>query len=87
MEEQLRESINTPNQSMSSDINLQVFADLDAAGVEVLFPMHDAIYAQAPEGRVSVIIKTIKSTMESVLDSPVPFRADVKCGPNWAQIG
>jgi DNA polymerase-1 len=87
VEEQLREAINAPNQGMSSDMNLSAFAELEARGIETLFPLHDAIYAQAPEDKVERAVRLIKEVMESQLKGPVQFRVDVKMGPNWASLG
>lgn len=87
LEEQLREAINTPNQGMSSDINLAAFEELDRRGFAMLFPFHDAIYLQVPETQVEIAAKQVKSVMANVIQSPVPFRADVKWGTTWATLG
>jgi len=87
IEDQLREAINAPNQGMSSDMNLAAFAEVEARGIQTLFPFHDAIYAQAREGEEEKVARTIKDVMESVLPGPVRFEADVKTGPNWAALG
>jgi DNA polymerase-1 len=87
IEEQLREAINSPNQGMSSDINLAAFAALDARGFDMLFPMHDAIYLQVPESGVDGAVKQIRAVMENVITSPVDFRADIKAGYTWAHLG
>jgi len=87
LEEQLREAINVPNQGMSSDINLAAFAELDSRGLNMLFPFHDAVYLQAPESQVEKVTKQVKATMANVIQSPVPFRADVKWGHTWAHLG
>ena len=87
IEDQLRESINAPNQGMSSDMNLAAFAEVEARGIQTLFPFHDAIYAQARVGEEEKVARTIKNVMEGVLPGPVQFEADVKTGPNWASLG
>ena len=87
IDEQLRESINFPNQAMSSDVNLAAFAELESMGIETLFPFHDAVYAQAPEAKADSVSRSSKSVMEAVLPGPVKFEAEVKVGPNWAQLG
>src|SRR5690606_33105760 len=78
VQDQLREAINFPNQGHASDVNLEAFTRLEAQGVQVLFPVHDAIYAQAPEDRAERVARQVKETMESILVSPVNFEAQVK---------
>jgi DNA polymerase I len=85
-ESQLREAINTPNQGMSSDMNLAAFTKLEESGYQTLFPFHDAVYLQVPEERADRASKAVKTVMETILDSPVPFRADVKVGTDWASL-
>lgn len=86
-EQQLREAINMPNQGMATDMNLAAFTYLYEAGVDVLFPFHDAVYAQAPEDQAERRVELIREVMENVLEnSPVPFRVDVKTGCNWAEL-
>jgi len=87
IEDQLRESINAPNQGMSSDVNLSAFAELESQGVQTLFPFHDAIYVQAPESEAERTAKLVKSVMEAAIPGAVRFEADVKSGLNWAALG
>lgn len=84
--EQERESINFPNQAMATDMNLAAFTELEEAGVQTLFPMHDAVYAQARHEEAERVSRLIKQTMEGIIQGVVPFRADVKTGPNWAAL-
>jgi DNA polymerase I len=87
VEDQLREGINFPNQAMASDANLAAFAECESRGIQTLFPLHDAIYAQAPEDRVERVARDIKAVMEAVLPGAVHFEAELKTGPNWARLG
>lgn len=87
IDNQLREAINAPNQGMSSDMNLAAFAEVEARGIQTLFPFHDAIYAQARDEDVEKAANVIKNVMESVLPGPVRFEADVKTGRDWASLG
>ena len=86
-EEQLRESINSPIQGMSSDMTLAAFTKLTEDGYETLFPLHDAVYLQAREDDVDAAMAAVRQTMEGVLVGPVPFRCDVKSGPDWSKLG
>jgi DNA polymerase I len=86
-EEQLRESINSPIQGMSSDMTLAAFTQLTEAHYQTLFPLHDAIYLQEREDKVASTMEFVKKTMEGVLTGPVPFRCDVKSGPDWSKLG
>lgn len=87
IDDQLREAINAPNQGMSSDVNLAAFAELETRGIQTLFPFHDAVYAQAPVAEAERVAATIKSVMEGAVRGPVQFEAEVKIGPNWADLG
>jgi DNA polymerase I-like protein with 3'-5' exonuclease and polymerase domains len=86
-EEQLRESINSPIQGMSSDMTLAAFTQLTEMMYETLFPLHDAVYLQVTEGEVDKAVKVVRETLEGVLKGPVPFRCDVKSGPDWSKLG
>lgn len=86
IEDQLRQGINFPTQGMSSDVNLEAFSRVEARGIETLFPVHDAIYAQAPIDQVDRVAEEVKRVMESVLPSPVRFEADVHVGETWADL-
>jgi DNA polymerase I-like protein with 3'-5' exonuclease and polymerase domains len=72
---------------MSSDVTLSVFAELEARGIQTLFPFHDAVYVQAREDEVQRVAATVKTVMEGAVKGPVQFEADVKTGPNWAALG
>ena len=87
IEDQLRESINAPNQGMASDLTLAAFAEIESRGIQTLFPFHDAVYAQAPTLEAPRVVSTMKSVMENLLRGPVRFEAEVKTGPNWAELG
>lgn len=84
--EQMREAINFPMQAMATDMNLAAFTAMEEAGLLTLFPFHDACYLQAPEDKAETVARQVKSIMESILPGPVPFRADVKVGRNWAEL-
>lgn len=84
--EQEREAINFPNQAMATDMNLAAFTQMELAGLQTLFPMHDACYLQAPEDKAEAVAKQVVEIMENILQGPVPFRADVKIGRSWADL-
>jgi DNA polymerase-1 len=86
-EEQLRESINSPIQGMSSDMTIAAFAQLTQEGYQTLFPLHDAVYLQVTGEEVDKAMKVVRQTMEGILRGPVPFRCDVKSGPDWSKLG
>lgn len=87
LEAQLREGINSPNQGMSTDMNQAAFAELEARGYQTLFPFHDAVYLQSPEDEAERVMVDVVRVMEAVLPGPVPFRADVKSGKSWSELG
>lgn len=84
--EQEREAINQPNQAMATDMNLAAFTALEEAGVQTLFPMHDAIYAQEREDKVESTAEFVRRTMEGVIQGVVPFRSEVNIGSTWAEL-
>ena len=84
--EQERAAINSPNQSMSSDMNLLAFSICEQRGYQTLFPFHDAIYIQAPEDNSERQAQSVKEIMEGILTDKMPFRADAKIGRNWAEL-
>ena len=86
-EEQLRQAINTPIQSHASDMTLRAFAGAENGGLETLFPLHDAIYIQAPEDKAEKAAQELKKIMERVITGHVEFTADVKIGESWAALG
>ena len=86
-EEQLRESTNSPIQGMSSDMTLAAFTQLEQEGYQTLFPLHDAVYLQVPEDQTQQAMARVKHVMESIVNGPVPFRADVKAGRDWGSLG
>lgn len=85
--DQLREAINFPIQSMATDMNLAAFAELEALGLQTLFPFHDATYVQAPEREVQETKRIMRRVMTNVLSSPVKWKVDIKAGKNWAALG
>lgn len=85
-EEQRRESVNMPNQGMSTDMNAEAFARLEEQGYQTLFPVHDAIHLQEREDDAERTMAVVKETMEGVLSSRVRFTAEVKMGRNWAEV-
>lgn len=84
---QYRESTNMPIQGMATDMNLKAYSTMYQKGIDVLFPFHDAVYAQALEGTEDIVAQQIQEIMESSLPGPVPFRADVKVGEHWGALG
>lgn len=85
-EDQLREAINFEIQGHSTDMNLAAFTRIERLGIQTLFPLHDAIYAQAPHEEAEQAMTIIKTKMESIIEAPIVFAADVKSGPNWAHL-
>ena len=84
--EQEREAVNFPNQGTATDMNLFAFTQMEEQGLQTLFPMHDACYLQEREDRAETTARRAVSIMESIIDGPVPFRADVKMGYSWADL-
>jgi len=87
-----RTAINTPIQGGTADIIKKAMVDL-ARDVLPCFPrammtlhVHDELLFEAPEGELRALAPEVKRTMEEVVPLRVPLRADLRLGPNWADM-
>jgi len=83
------QAVNTPIQSLASDINLLALHELHAALKQrdlgyVLFPVHDSIELELRTERLDEGLRLVKAVMEGVVpDSPIAFPVDIEFGPSW----
>lgn len=81
-----RQAVNTPVQSVASDICLDAFsrlsAILDPDEARLLSIVHDAILIEVREDRTKQVAKQVKELMEKppIDTRGVPFKVDVKVG-------
>lgn len=81
-----RQAVNTPVQSVASDICLDAFcrlsANIDPNEARTLSIVHDAVLIEVREDRADAIAKQVKEIMENppIETQGVPFKVDVKVG-------
>ncbi|MDQ7842527.1 MAG: DNA polymerase I [Armatimonadota bacterium] len=87
-----RTAINTPIQGGTADIIKKAMVDL-ARDVLPRFPrammtlhVHDELLFEAPEAELRALAPEVKRTMEGAFPLRVPLRADLRLGPNWADM-
>lgn len=92
-----RQAMNTPIQSVASDICLSAFSRLvmrlDPDIARPLFPIHDSILFEVDAHHIEPVARIVREEMQINLPSVVleanrgldiPFTVDVKAGPTWA---
>lgn len=92
-EEIERQAVNTPVQSLASDIALSALIRLDKrirsgdlGGTRLLLTVHDSVLLETAEDATE-IAKLVKEEMERpVLDDWLAFPADVKIGERWGDL-
>ena len=86
-----RMALNAPIQGSAADVfklgMLRVDAALRASGLDcqMLLTVHDELVFEVAEAQVEEGAALVKSEMESAYPLRVPLRADIGCGPNWAE--
>jgi DNA polymerase I-like protein with 3'-5' exonuclease and polymerase domains len=91
-----RQAVNSPTQATLSDMLLLTIALEHRAGLFKIAPcfaaVHDAKYSYVPEDKVDTVVPKMVEIMESLplekfnWKPQLPFRADVKIGPNMGQL-
>ena len=92
-----RQAVNTPIQSVASDLTLSVLTDLMNAdwlakrGIKPIITVHDSILFLVPDHQMCMV-PTIKSFMENPqwkekfgIEVGVPLLVDTKAGPYWGE--
>ena len=90
--ELLREAVNTPIQSASSDLTLHNVVKLHEIfkryypEVKIVIMVHDEIDIECPTPLVPQIARIVKRTMETPpFDTDVPFPVEVVVGTHWGE--
>lgn len=87
----LRQAVNSPVQSVASDICLEAMAEitntlrLQDIDADVLFPVHDSICLEVAEHDVHRLEVLCRGIMERDYLG-VPMKVDFEAGPNWADM-
>ena len=92
-----RQAVNTPIQSVASDLTLSVLTDLINAdwlksrGIRPIITVHDSIIFLVPDHQLPMM-ETVRSFMENPkwqekfgIEIGVPLLVDMKTGPNWGE--
>ena len=88
----LRQAVNAPIQGTASDICLdglvRLHKVLPKGKAHLLSMIHDAILLEVRNDVLDDVLLLVKRTMEDVqlIDAIVPFRIEMKAGPNWGLV-
>lgn len=74
--------INKLIQGSAADQCIEAMLQLDERGVDILFPIHDAIAFSYKEERT---IQEVKEVMETCVSLEVPMVTEIKTGNNWSE--
>jgi DNA polymerase-1 len=83
---------NSPIQGTAADvIKLAMLAvertiESTGSGARMLLQVHDELLFEVPTSEVEDAGRSIRSSMESVVELAVPLVVDLKSGPNWAAL-
>jgi DNA polymerase-1 len=85
-----RQAVNTPIQSVASDLCLEALIRVNARAPEfgghVLFAVHDSVALEIPKERLVDAIPILRyefSENLSIDPTGIPFTCDIEVGPNW----
>lgn len=96
-----RKAINTPVQSLASDIMLSIirqsYYNLLEGGLtsRPLFPVHDSMILEVYPGELDAVVHAIQQAFTSLSDSPlsrfdlfdrIPFVGEIVVGETWASV-
>ncbi len=88
---QERLAINTPFQGTAADMIKKAMISLDQwlaqhhMRTKMVLQIHDELLFEAPESEVDLLLPTIRSMMESVMELSVPLRVEISIGKNWKE--
>ncbi len=87
-----RAAVNSPIQGTAADIMKIAMLRVDRALKEsnlkskLLLQVHDELLVESPFDEVEAISNLLKEEMEHAFDLKAPLKADIKTGPNWAEM-
>lgn len=87
-----RQGVNTPIQSIASDMCLEAVIKLDKLLPEncyFWFSIHDSIMVECPNDKIDEIVTLMKRVMIDecrINDGTVPIEIDIEVGTNWAEM-
>ncbi len=88
-----RIALNTPIQGAAADLikvaMVRLSAELKRSGApgRMLLQVHDELLLEVEHRGVTAVGELVKRAMEGAAELRVPLKADLKWGPNWAELG
>ena len=83
-----RAAVNATIQGSAADIMklamVKLYKKLEKLGAYMVLQVHDEIVIEAPEEKAEEIVKTVRETMENVIELLVPLTVDVNVGKHWS---
>lgn len=87
------QAVNTPIQSVASDLCLQALIRVaqrqEEFGGHILFTVHDSVDLEVPAHMVDVAVPILREEFEENLEidtTGIPFKCDIEVGPNWGTL-
>lgn len=90
--EVMRQAVNAPISSTASDICLSALVRLvdilDPKDARIILTVHDSLLLEVRPAKKNQVIEVLRREMEEnvPLDSPVPFKIDIKEGTRWGSL-
>jgi DNA polymerase-1 len=87
-----RIAINTPIQGTAADLIKLAMIRLDRSlrerglAAQMILQVHDELLLEAPAGEWQEAAALAKREMEGVAELKIPLKAELKSGPNWAEL-
>lgn len=88
-----RIAINTPIQGTAADLiklaMIRLHSQIRHTGMEAVLVMqvHDELLLEVRKDALAQVAEAARAEMEGVATMRVPLKADLKWGPNWAEMG
>ncbi|MBT9132515.1 MAG: DNA polymerase I [Firmicutes bacterium] len=90
--EVLRQAVNSPIQSLASDICLsaltRLHTTLDPKKARLLLTVHDSLLIEVQSEYLDETLLKVREIMEDVqiIESDIPFKVDIKVGDRWGAL-
>ncbi len=88
-----RIAINTPIQGTAADLiklaMIRLHSQIRRTGMQAILVMqvHDELLLEVRKDALQQVAQAARAEMEGVAEMRVPLKADLKWGPNWAEMG
>lgn len=88
---QERLAVNTPFQGTAADMIKRAMLSIDRwlsdqrLQTKMVLQIHDELLFEAPESELDILLPTVRTMMESVMELIVPLRVEINVGKNWKE--